>query len=193
MERFSSCWGDEDKPYLLALPDTPGHEPEATAFCDTRDKDILGQVLNNYDQETTDFYRWSVIYEREELSELIKRKSGMDIGVLQYLEPVLRGDSGRIVKLRIVGSMAEVILGKELEIRRVLSDSHLKSSAFDVRYLTADGEETAPESGRERIMIDGKGWGHGVGLCQIGAAVMASKGYTYTDILKHYYPNSELK
>lgn len=193
MERFSSCWGDEDKPYLLALPDTPGHEPGARAFCDTRDKDILGQVLNNYDQETTDFYRWSVIYEREELSELIKRKSGMDIGVLQYLEPVLRGDSGRIVKLRIVGSMAEVILGKELEIRRVLSDSHLKSSAFDVRYLTADGEETAPESGWERIMIDGKGWGHGVGLCQIGAAVMASKGYTYTDILKHYYPNSELK
>ena len=192
MERFSSCWADEDKPYLQALPDTPGHSHDGKCFCDTTDKEILGQVLNNYDQETTDFYRWTVGYDRNALSELIERKSGYPIGQLQYVEPLLRGESGRIVRLRIVGSKSEIIVGKELEIRRILSESHLKSSAFDVKYLDADGNETSPSAAWTRLVLHGSGWGHGVGLCQIGAAVMATEGYGYKEILKHYYPHSEL-
>ncbi|MBQ2965703.1 MAG: DUF4922 domain-containing protein [Bacteroidales bacterium] len=181
MEVFSSCWADEDVPYLQALPDTPDHDPEAGCFCNTQDKEILGQVLNNYDQETVDFYRWEVVYGRDELSALIRERSGIDIGRLEALEPLERGLSGRIVKLRIVGSERTLTVGKELEIRRLLSKSHLKSSAFDVEW---PDEET--------IRLKGAGWGHGVGLCQIGAAVMASKGYVYTQILSHYYPGTEL-
>lgn len=181
MEVFGSCWADEDVPYLQALPDTPDHDPEAGCFCNTQDKEILGQVLNNYDQETVDFYRWEVVYGRDELSALIRERSGIDIGRLEALEPLERGLSGRIVKLRIVGSERILTVGKELEIRRLLSKSHLKSSAFDVEW---PDEET--------IRLKGAGWGHGVGLCQIGAAVMASKGYVYTQILSHYYPGTEL-
>lgn len=181
MEVFGSCWADEDVPYLQALPDTPDHDPEAGCFCNTQDKEILGQVLNNYDQETVDFYRWEVVYGRDELSALIRERSGIDIGRLEALEPLERGLSGRIVKLRIVGSERTLTVGKELEIRRLLSKSHLKSSAFDVEW---PDEET--------IRLKGAGWGHGVGLCQIGAAVMASKGYGYTQILSHYYPGTEL-
>lgn len=181
MEVFGSCWADEDVPYLQALPDTPDHDPEAGCFCNTQDKEILGQVLNNYDQETVDFYRWEVVYGRDELSALIRERSGIDIGRLEALEPLERGLSGRIVKLRIVGSERTLTVGKELEIRRLLSKSHLKSSAFDVEW---PDEET--------IRLKGAGWGHGVGLCQIGAAVMASKGYVYTQILSHYYPGTEL-
>lgn len=181
MEVFGSCWADEDVPYLQALPDTPDHDPEAGCFCNTQDKGILGQVLNNYDQETVDFYRWEVVYGRDELSALIRERSGIDIGRLEALEPLERGLSGRIVKLRIVGSERTLTVGKELEIRRLLSKSHLKSSAFEVEW---PDEET--------IRLKGAGWGHGVGLCQIGAAVMASKGYGYTQILSHYYPGTEL-
>lgn len=181
MEVFGSCWADEDVPYLQALPDTPDHDPEAGCFCNTQDKEILGQVLNNYDQETVDFYRWEVVYGRDELSALIRERSGIDIGRLEALEPLERGLSGRIVKLRIVGSERTLTVGKELEIRRLLSKSHLKSSAFDIEW---PDEET--------IRLKGAGWGHGVGLCQIGAAVMASKGYVYTQILSHYYPGTEL-
>lgn len=181
MEVFGSCWADEDVPYLQALPDTPDHDPEAGCFCNTQNKEILGQVLNNYDQETVDFYRWEVVYGRDELSALIRERSGIDIGRLEALEPLERGLSGRIVKLRIVGSERTLTVGKELEIRRLLSKSHLKSSAFDVEW---PDEET--------IRLKGAGWGHGVGLCQIGAAVMASKGYVYTQILSHYYPGTEL-
>lgn len=181
MEVFGSCWADEDVPYLQALPDTPDHDPEAGCFCNTQDKEILGQVLNNYDQETVDFYRWEVVYGRDELSALILERSGIDIGRLEALEPLERGLSGRIVKLRIVGSERTLTVGKELEIRRLLSKSHLKSSAFDVEW---PDEET--------VRLKGAGWGHGVGLCQIGAAVMASKGYVYTQILSHYYPGTEL-
>lgn len=181
MEVFGSCWADEDVPYLQALPDTPDHDPEAGCFCNTQDKEILGQVLNNYDQETVDFYRWEVVYGRDELSALIRERSGIDIGRLEALEPLERGLSGRIVKLRIVGSERTLTVGKELEIRRLLSKSHLKSSAFEVEW---PDEET--------IRLKGAGWGHGVGLCQIGAAVMASKGYVYTQILSHYYPGTEL-
>ena len=181
METFDTCWEDKDVPYLQALPDTPGHDAEGISFCDTTDKEILSQVLNNYDQETTDFYRWKEVYDRDFLSDLIKRRSGYDLGKLISLEPLERGKSGRIMKLKITGSEQTLIVGKELEIRRILSESHLKSSAFDVIY---EGDD---------IILEGKGWGHGAGLCQIGAAVMASKGYTYAEILEHYYPGTTLK
>ena len=180
METFDTCWEDKTVPYLQPLPDTPEHDPKAPAFCDTVDKDILGQVLNNYDQETTDFYRWTQTYDRAELATLICRKSGVNIGELKSITPLERGASGRIMRLQIEGSLCNLIVGKELEIRRILSESHLKSSAFDVEF---EGDT---------VTLKGKGWGHGVGLCQIGAAVMASKGYTYREILQHYYPNTQL-
>ena len=181
MEVFGSCWADTYVPYLQALPDTPDHDPGAGCFCNTQDKEILGQVLNNYDQETVDFYRWEVSYGRDELSGLIRERSGIDIGRLKALEPLERGLSGRIIKLKIVGSERTLTVGKELEIRRLLSKSHLKSSAFEVEWPDED-----------MVRLKGAGWGHGVGLCQIGAAVMASKGYSYTQILSHYYPGTEL-
>ena len=192
MERFSSCWADEDKPYLQPLPDTPGHVEGERCFCNTSDRDILGQVLNNYDQETADFYRWTVEYSREEISGIICRRSGCDIGLLESLTPVDRGPSGRIVKLEIKGAAKTIVVGKELEIRRLLSESHLKSSAFDVEYIDQYGRPAASSDMWSRIRINGAGWGHGVGLCQIGAAVMASEGYTYREILEHYYPGTEL-
>lgn len=181
MERFSTCWEDKDYDYLRPLADTPDHQGDGKCFCDTTDKAILSQVLNNYDQETTDFYRWTVEYDKKDLADLIERKSGIHIGEIISMEPLERGGSGRIWKLRIVGSEKAMVIGKELEIRRILSESHLKSSAFDVE-MTSD-----------KVILRGSGWGHGVGLCQIGAAVMASKGYTYEQILEHYYPDSILK
>ena len=180
MESFDACWEDTRIPYLQPLPDTAGHDPHGESFCDTADKGILGQVLNNYDQETTDFYRWTQTYTKAELTELIERKSGVKIGEIKSMEPLERGASGRIVRLRIDGSLCTLVVGKELEIRRLLSESHLKSSAFEVRM---EGET---------VTLEGRGWGHGVGLCQIGAAVMAAKGYGYQDILHHYYPGSVL-
>ncbi len=180
MERFSVCWEDKDYDYLQPLADSPEHDPDKGCFCDTQDKEILSQVLNNYDQETVDFYRWTVEYGRRELSELIERRSGVRIGELKAIVPLERGESGRIWKLRIEGSEKTMIVGKELEIRRILSESHLKSSAFDVE-MTSD-----------KVILQGSGWGHGVGLCQIGAAVMASKGYNFRQILEHYYPGTEL-
>ncbi len=179
MEKFSSCWEDRDYPYLQPLHDTPGHEGGGRCFCDTDDREILSAVLNNYDRETVDFFRWTVEYGREELSGLIERRSGIRIGELLAIEPLERGESGRIRRLRIEGSEKTMIVGKELEIRRILSESHLKSSAFDV------------EMTRDKVILHGSGWGHGVGLCQIGAAVMASRGYSYRRILEHYYPGSE--
>ncbi|MBR5836678.1 MAG: DUF4922 domain-containing protein [Bacteroidales bacterium] len=180
MEKFSTCWDDVDMPYLQPLADSPGNDPDGECFCNTTDKEILSQVLNNYDQETTDFYRWTEVYDIDVLSELIRHRSGLDVGRIISMEPLERGVSGRIMKLKIKGDKAEIIVGKELEIRRILSESHLKSSAFDVRI---EGD---------KVILDGKGWGHGVGLCQIGAAVMASKGYGYTEILQHYYPGSTI-
>ena len=180
MESFSTCWEDRDMPYLQPLADTPDHDPEGECFCNTTDKTILSQVLNNYDQETVDFYRWTETFDRDQLSDLILRKSGFDLGRILSLEPLERGASGRIMKLKITGAKKTLEVGKELEIRRLLSESHLKSSAFDVRYED------------DKIILDGKGWGHGVGLCQIGAAVMASKGYAYTQILEHYYPGTTI-
>ncbi len=180
-ERFSACWADEDKPYLQALPDTPDHVHGARCFCDTEDKEILGQVLNGYDQETTDFYRWEVEYDRKELAELISRRSGHEIGRLMSLEVLERGESYRCIRLKVTGSAKTLVVGKELQIRRILSESHLKSSAFDVEV---DGD---------RFILKGRGWGHGVGLCQIGAAVMAAEGYDYKRILQHYYPGTYLE
>lgn len=177
METFATCWEDKDVPYLQPLLDTPGHQ-DGECFCDTQDKAILEQVLNNYDQETVDFYRWTQVYDKTELSQLIARRSGVEIGEILNVEPMEWGESGRIWKLKVEGNAATLIIGKELEIRRILSESHLKSSAFDV---VIEGN---------KVILEGKGWGHGVGLCQIGAAVMASKGYTYDQILAHYYPDT---
>ena len=150
------------------------------AFCNTADPKILSQVLNDFDQETTDFYRWNVEYSGNELDELVKRKSGIDFGHILSMTPIQRGPSGRIILLEIQGTKCTVTVGKELEIRKWLSPSHLYSSAFEVIPL-ADG-----------FRLEGKGWGHGVGLCQIGAAVMGSLGYSYREILEHYYPGTEI-
>lgn len=181
MELFSTCWEDKDYPYLQSLPDTPGETPEGTAFCDTADETILSQVLNDYDLETKDFYRWRTEYTRAEVSDLVRRRSGIDFGEIRDLVPVERGPSGRLKRLRIEGSKKSLVIGKELIIRKWLSDSHLKSSAFTIKW-----------SG-DRLILDGSGWGHGVGLCQIGAAVMGAKGYHYDEILRHYYPSSTIE
>ena len=166
------------------------------AFCNTQDKKVLSQVLNNYDQETVDFYRWTVSYSQQELSELIRKRSGIDFGEIIDLIPVERGTSGRIVRLKIVGTLRTVTIGKELEIRRTLSSSHLYSSAFliDKKYQKAGNEkETGNKKIPSRFIIIGAGWGHGVGLCQIGAAMMGEQGYNYKEILSHYYPGSSLQ
>jgi len=164
------------------------------AFCNTKDAKILSQVLNNYDQETANFYRWKVEYTQEEISNLVNSKSGEDFGQIVDLVPVERGTSGRLVKLKVVGTNKTMIIGKELEIRRILSTSHLYSSAFVAKRLNAAGKYL-PEGSREvpaKFELYGAGWGHGVGLCQIGAAVMGAKGYAYDSILYHYYPNAEI-
>lgn len=181
MELFSTCWEDKDYPYLQPLPDTADCVEGGDVFCDTKDEKILSQVLNDYDLETKDFYRWRTEYSRAEVSDLVRRRSGMDFGTIRDLVPVERGPSGRQKRLKVVGDKKTMIIGKELIIRRWLSDSHLKSSAFEVHW---DGDH---------LTLDGSGWGHGVGLCQIGAAVMASKGYTFDQILLHYYPGSILE
>lgn len=212
-EEFQYCWADTSYSYLQKQRDfrifnpkscdlsfeatQPGKElPNLTdeqeaerwirtsppAFCNTTDKRILSQVLNNYDQETTDFYRWKVEYTQNELSALILKRSGIDYGQIIDLIPVARGTSGRLWKLKIVGTKRTLIIGKELEIRRTLSTSHLYSSAFVV-----DKEDVSPEGIPGRFILTGSGWGHGVGLCQIGAAVMGEQGYTYDAILLHYY------
>ena len=158
------------------------------AFCNTTDKKVLSQVLNNYDQETTDFYRWKVVYTQEELSALILKRSGIDYGQIIDLVPIARGTSGRLWKLKIVGTKKTLTIGKELEIRRTLSTSHLYSSAFVV-----DKEDISPEGIPARFILTGAGWGHGVGLCQIGAAVMGEQGYKYDAILLHYYIGASIE
>lgn len=196
MEKFSTCWENKDLPYLVgkldnlsgeSTPDLTTEtaarawiESEPEAFCNTKDKGILRQVLNNYDQETHQFYRWKMEYTTAQLSDLIKRRTGTNYGTIKALEPIHRGPSGRLDKLLLVGSKKKRIIGKELEIRHALSESHLYSSAF---VVDRDGD---------KWILKGAGWGHGVGLCQIGAAVMANKGYKYDTILQHYYPTSDL-
>jgi SpoIID/LytB domain protein len=193
MEKFSVCWEDKDYDYLQPLPDTPGHIEGERAFCDTSDPVILAKVLNNYDQETVDFYRWTETYDRNAISALIKERSGISLGVLNAVKPIERGVSGRIYRLALVGSERTLVIGKELEIRRTLSKTHLKSSAFEVEYLSADGMVVSSDEDWTVLRLLGSGWGHGVGLCQIGAAVMAVEGYDYTQILEHYYPGSDLE
>ena len=198
-EQFETCWEDTHFDYLVKVEDFPKERrvdkgerrkdltteegarkwimgnPEA--FCNTNDKKILSQVLNDYDQETIDFYRWKVVYCQEELTALVARHAPQ-LGKIIDLIPLKRGVSGRIYELNIVGENGSIIIGKELEIRKWLSNSHLYSSAFVV------------EKDGDTFTLYGAGWGHGVGLCQIGAAVMAEKGYTYKEILAHYYPNT---
>ena len=216
-EEFETCWEDTHFDYLVKVEDFPkerivdkGERRNSTqqpnhqitesphhqtldltteegarkwimgnpeAFCNTNDKKILSQVLNDYDQETIDFYRWKVVYTQEELTALVARHAPQ-LGKITDLIPIKRGVSGRIYELNIVGENGSIIIGKELEIRKWLSNSHLYSSAFVV------------EKEGETFTLYGAGWGHGVGLCQIGAAVMAEKGYTYKEILAHYYPNT---
>ena len=171
-EEFQYCWEDTPKPYLVSV-----HDP----WCNTSDKQILSQVLNDYDQETPDFYHWTVEYTQEQLSELVNRKLKDDFGLITDLIPLERGKSGRIWKLKIVGTKKTFTIGKELEIRRALSESHLLSSAFEV------------EREGDRFILHGKGWGHGVGLCQIGAAVMGEQGKTYNEILLFYYRNAKIQ
>ena len=225
-ELYENCWDDTPHPYLSVV-----HDP----YCNTDDPKILSEVLNHYDQ-STDFYRWRVEYTQAELSELVRRKGGFDYGDILDLIPIERGPSGRIVRLQIVGTKATRIIGKELEIRRTLSESHLYSSAFEVEkrgsltpqdcqsillgadkpavvatdapFASAQGEGAAeptessaampesPSSGgvgeAPSFILHGRGWGHGVGLCQIGAAVMGAQGYSYKEILHHYYPEAVL-
>ncbi len=171
-EEFQYCWEDAPKPYLVSV-DCP--------FCHTNDRHVLAQVLNDYDQATPDFYDWQVEYTQEQLTDLIARKLKLSLGIIEALEPLSRGKSGRIWRLRIVGSERSFIIGKELEIRRALSETHLLSSNFTV-------ERTA-----DRFILRGLGWGHGVGLCQIGAAVMGEQGYRYNEILLYYYRGAEVK
>ena len=158
------------------------------AHCNTADAEILSQVLNNYDQETTDFYRWTVTYTQDEITKLVKERSGMDYGNIVDLEPIARGTSGRLYKLKIVGTKKTLIIGKELEIRRTLSPSHLYSSAFVVEKGEKDANGLP-----STFTLKGAGWGHGVGLCQIGAAVMGAKGYNYEQILLHYFIDAQIK
>ena len=157
------------------------------AFCNTTDPKILNQILLDYDQETKDFYRWKVNFTQAQLSDLIKRKSGIDFGQIKDLIPIERGYSSRIIKLKIVGTKKTLTIGKELEIRRTFSETHLYSSAF---YVEKFGElDGVPE----KFILHGAGWGHGVGLCQIGAAVMAEQGYQFDEIATHYFKNAKLK
>ena len=187
MEEFSTCWQDKDMPYLQALED---RDPkDGTILCDTSDPTILSQVLNDYDQETADFYRWTVTYTQEQLSDLLSRKLDHNFGQIVELKPLKRGKSGRIYELQIVGTKASLTIGKELTIRSALSESHLYSSAFDVEMSYSPTLKDIPAT----FTLHGKGWGHGVGLCQIGAAVMGAKGYTYREILAHYYPNTVIE
>jgi stage II sporulation protein D len=157
------------------------------AFCNTVDKYILEQVLPGFDQATTDFFRWKVEYSQKEIAELLKNRSGFDFGEIINLEPVERGVSGRLTKLKITGTQKTLVVGKELEIRKCLSKSHLYSSAFVVDC--SEVENRIPQ----KFVFTGAGWGHGVGLCQIGAAVMGEKGYSYREILNHYFKGAELK
>ena len=204
-EEFEACWEEKHFPYLETVRDTAPEKssilPDLTkeeeaekwirsnprAFCNTQSKKILANILNNYDQETTDFFRWKVRYTQEELAEIIRTQTRTDYGNILDLIPMQRGKSGRITRLKIVGSKKSMCIGKELEIRRTLSNTHLFSSAFVV-----DKEEIKDEV-PNAFILTGAGWGHGVGLCQIGAAVMGERGYKYDEILLHYYPGAEVE
>jgi len=200
-EEFASAWEPVDIPYLRSVCDAPVDRPAVRteeemqrwiaqppqAYCNTTDAATLRQVLPSFDQETTDFFRWTVRTPAEELSELIRKKSGVDLGLLRSIVPLHRGPSGRITRLRLEGEQRTIVVGKELEIRRWLSPSHLYSSAFTVEPVV-DGAGRARE-----FILHGAGWGHGVGLCQIGAAVMATQGISARDIVLHYFRGATLR
>ncbi|MDR0420954.1 MAG: SpoIID/LytB domain-containing protein [Prevotellaceae bacterium] len=202
MEKFENTWEPVEHSYLQGFADTDDEKAidltieenankwiysAPASFCNTNDKTILSQVLNDYDQETCDFYRWKVQYTQAEISELAYRRSGFDFGEIIDIIPIKRGTSGRIIKLKIIGTKLVKIIGKELMIRRTFSNTHLYSSAFVV-------EKSNEQNGIPQVFtFIGAGWGHGVGLCQIGAAVMGAKGYDYIKILAHYFPNSKLE
>ena len=204
MEEFENCWEPHHHDYLEARRDSENEEdfPDLTrednaaewilsspsAFCNTTDPEILSQVLNDYDQETKDFYRWKVEYTQDELAALIKERTGIDYGRIRDLQPVARGTSGRLYRLRIVGEKRERIIGKELTIRYALSPSCLYSSAFVVEKHDK-GDDGYPA----KFVLRGAGWGHGAGLCQIGAAVMGAKGYDYKQILLHYFVGASIE
>lgn len=203
-EEFHNVWEAIRIPYLSSVVDGNSEHPVRAldlhderhadrwirsvppAYCNTSERTILSQVLVDYDRETTAFYRWTVEYTQEHLAELIHRRSGVDFGAIVSLQPVERGASGRLVRLRIRGTKRTMVIGKELEIRRTLSPSHLYSSAFVVDALE-------PRDGiPSRFVLHGAGWGHGVGLCQIGAAVMGERGFSHEQILAHYFPSTKL-
>ncbi|MBN1472700.1 MAG: SpoIID/LytB domain-containing protein [Syntrophaceae bacterium] len=200
-DNFENTWENVSIPYLTSVSDAEiNHHPilnetdarkwimsDAEAFCNTKDQDILRKILPAFDQETTDFFRWRFEYSRQELEDIILSKSAIDFGTLLNLTPVERGPSSRIIRLKIEGSARSVIIGKELEIRRCLSRTHLYSSAFIVAVKRERGGKP------DRFIFQGAGWGHGVGLCQIGAAVMAEKGYKAEDILHQYFRGAQLK
>ncbi len=204
-EIFENCWEPVNHPYLTNVIDNAslpaGFETDLQvekhaadwihgtpdAFCNTDDEEVLKQVLNEYDWTARDFYRWKVEYTQEQLSELIARRSGRQFGQIIDMVPVLRGTSGRLVKMKIIGTENILTVGKELEIRRWLSESHLYSSAFTVE------KENIVEGIPQKFTLHGAGWGHGAGLCQIGAAVMGHKGYSHEEILLHYFRNASLE
>jgi SpoIID/LytB domain protein len=206
-ETFENVWEPVNHPYLAQVIDNDvvpeGYDTDLTneknarkwilsnppAYCNTHDKEVLSQVLNDYDQETQDFYRWEVKLTQAEIKDLLFRKVGIDVGDVLDLIPVERGVSGRLIRLKIVGTKSTIVIGKELEIRKALSESHLYSSAFIVETRRATSLQQAPTE----FILKGAGWGHGVGLCQIGAAIMGANGYSYQEILTHYFPNAELK
>lgn len=204
METFENVWEPIIHPYLQGKPDNYSEFPipdlcreeeaedwirnSPDAFCNTQNKQVLKQVLNDYDQETTDFFRWKVTYSQEELTTLIKKHTGINFGQIIDLQPLERGTSGRINRLKIIGTERVMVIGKELEIRRILSNTHLYSSAFVVDAFDEDSDGIP-----QKFILTGAGWGHGVGLCQIGASMMAEKGYKHKEILAHYYPNSKIQ
>jgi stage II sporulation protein D len=200
-ENYENAWDDRKIPYLRCVSDShTTYEPiiseeqaakwllsSPDAYCNTEDEKILRTVLPSFDQETKDFFRWQVSYSREELESILREKSGLDFGDLCNVIPLSRGPSGRIFRLKIEGSKRTVVVGKELEIRRWLSRSHLYSSAF---VISVEHDSSGVPA---RFIFTGGGWGHGVGMCQIGAAVMADRGFSMDDILQHYFPGTELK
>ncbi|MDR1368949.1 MAG: SpoIID/LytB domain-containing protein [Dysgonamonadaceae bacterium] len=204
-EKFENVWEPVNHPYLTKVIDNPvtpgGYDTDLTkeenarkwilsdppAFCNTHDKEVLTQVLNDYDYETQDFYRWEVVLTQKEIRDLLLRKVNLDVGEVLDLIPMERGVSGRLIRLKIAGTKRIVVIGKELEIRKALSESHLYSSAFVVEKT--QNSDPVPE----RFVLKGAGWGHGVGLCQIGAAIMGANGYSYREILTHYFPHAEIK
>ena len=194
-EEFDTAWDDKRIPYLESISDASiSHHlirteeearrwilSEPKAYCNTKEGALLEKILPDFDRETKGFFRWRVEYSREEMEEILREKSGFDFGTLKEITPLQRGPSGRISRLKIIGSKRSMVVGKELEIRRWLSRSHLYSSAF---IVTVEGD---------RVIFHGAGWGHGVGLCQIGAALMATKGFSAEEILKHYFRGTRIK